>query len=933
MKKTNAPTITIEKKYRPIPFWSWNDELDPETTARQVELMHGAGIGGFFMHARGGLLTPYMGHDWFANVDSAVAAAETLGMDAWAYDENGWPSGFGNGIVTGEGVKFQQKYLRIEKEEDPTVAKKTDRTVANTGGYHLYYDVNEFYVDTLCKEATEMFVDRIYSEYVRRYKDKEVFRGIFTDEPQISRDGIPWSFDLPGEYKKRHGEDIFGKLPLLFFPLEGYREFRVRFWKIVTDMFSANFMKVLYDYCESNGLMLTGHLVLEESLYCQLTSNGAAMPHYEYFHIPGMDWLCRPIFQCLTARQVSSVAEQLNKPQVLSETFALCGHNVSFEEMRGIYEWQMARGINLLCTHLEGYSIKGIRKRDYPPALFYQQPWWGEFGHFTDALSYIGKLLAEGEAKADTLLLHPQSSAWIHYDGGREGAGNKKIDALNGAFLGIITKLEQNHVQFHLGDETLMERHAKVVGGRLVIGKQSYGTIIVPPHELFMESTTDLIQEFIKQGGKIFGAGDEGWAMEKMEKNDIIDNPGITATVRELSEGTLYYFVNSTPARQKAKITVGTSMIDPSTGERRPFDRDYEFAPYTSLLVMDEKGAEYVKPEAKEKLPALDLSGEFELVSSSENALVLDRCSYSFDGVLVDSYAHTLDIQEKACALKRAVDIKLEYSFKADSIPDNISLLCETPEIFSITVNGKKYPRISKEDAKKLGWAYDETFKKLPLGGYIITGENSLVFEVKFEQSKEVYASLEHIMKFEGEKNKLYYTLEIEPVALVGDFTVKTPGTFTKLERGAVRYEGEFVVSAGLPKTLGLKNIEQQGFPFFSGRMTFAKKITLDGAGYRFAIEKTGINAVKVRANGQNCRTLIWNPFECELSDDLKLGENELEIEFVGNLRNLLGPHHLEEGESYVVHPGSFFRQASMWNGGRPPKWNDGYCFVEVGLK
>ena len=36
----------IPKEYRPIPFWSWNDKLDTEETARQCDMMHAAGIGG-----------------------------------------------------------------------------------------------------------------------------------------------------------------------------------------------------------------------------------------------------------------------------------------------------------------------------------------------------------------------------------------------------------------------------------------------------------------------------------------------------------------------------------------------------------------------------------------------------------------------------------------------------------------------------------------------------------------------------------------------------------------------------------------------------------------------------------------------------------------------------------------------------------------------
>ena len=72
------------------------------------------GIGGFFMHARGGLQTEYMGKEWFENVGACIDEAKKKGMHAWAYDENGWPSGFGGGKVNGKGEKFQQKYLRIK---------------------------------------------------------------------------------------------------------------------------------------------------------------------------------------------------------------------------------------------------------------------------------------------------------------------------------------------------------------------------------------------------------------------------------------------------------------------------------------------------------------------------------------------------------------------------------------------------------------------------------------------------------------------------------------------------------------------------------------------------------------------------------------------------------------------------------------------------
>ena len=353
---------SISKEYRPIPFWSWNDRLEVEETKEQIHKMHLAGMGGFFMHARGGLQTEYMGEEWFANVSASIEEAGRLGMRPWAYDENGWPSGFGNGIVNGLGVAYQQKYLRMEtsKEHDKTA-------ICKSGGHYFYYDVNPFYVDILDEKVVKKFIEAAYQPYYERYGTK--IEGFFTDEPQISRNGIPWSFVFEKEYQQRYKENLLEHLEQLFLPVEDYKQTRVKFWKMVTELFSEAYMKQIYDWCNQRGLKLTGHLVLEDHLLSQIITNGACMPHYEYMHIPGMDWLGREITKCPTPLQVSSVAEQFGKEAVLSETFALCGHNVSFAELKGIYEWQMVHGINLMCQHLEGYSIRGIRKRDYPPAM------------------------------------------------------------------------------------------------------------------------------------------------------------------------------------------------------------------------------------------------------------------------------------------------------------------------------------------------------------------------------------------------------------------------------------------------------------------------------------------------------------------------------------------------------------------------------------
>ena len=88
---------SIPVSYRPIPFWSWNDKLEPGELRRQIGAMQNAGMGGFFMHARGGLETEYLSEEWFRAVEASVDEGKKRGMQAWYYDENGWPSGFAGG--------------------------------------------------------------------------------------------------------------------------------------------------------------------------------------------------------------------------------------------------------------------------------------------------------------------------------------------------------------------------------------------------------------------------------------------------------------------------------------------------------------------------------------------------------------------------------------------------------------------------------------------------------------------------------------------------------------------------------------------------------------------------------------------------------------------------------------------------------------------
>jgi hypothetical protein len=89
-------------------------------------------------------------------------------------------------------------------------------------------------------------------------------------------------------------------------------------------------------------------------------------------------------------------------------------------------------------------------------------------------------------------------------------------------------------------------------------------------------------------------------------------------------------------------------------------------------------------------------------------------------------------------------------------------------------------------------------------------------------------------------------------------------------------------------------------------------------------------HVLKVHVNGKPAAVRLWPPWQADLSGHLREGDNTLELELTGGLRNLLGPHHLEEGETYAASPGCFFKEPNVW--GCSP-WNDDYCLVEFGVR
>lgn len=108
-----------------------------------------------------------------------------------------------------------------------------------------------------------------------------------------------------------YGEELADGILNLFYNDENTYRFRVRYYKALNHLYTVNFYKKIYDWCEEHGCMLTGHSVDEGALYSQMYGGAGVSSSYEYEHIPGIDNLGKNSGAKLAARQVGTVAGQL----------------------------------------------------------------------------------------------------------------------------------------------------------------------------------------------------------------------------------------------------------------------------------------------------------------------------------------------------------------------------------------------------------------------------------------------------------------------------------------------------------------------------------------------------------------------------------------------------------------------------------------------
>ncbi len=1008
-------------EFRGKPFWAWNGELKKDELIRQIHVLKDMGFGGFFMHSRTGLATEYLGDEWFSLVNACADEAEKLGLEAWLYDEDRWPSGTAGGLVTKE-PKYRLKFMRLRTvpaeqftwkegiyaafacdlkglDYSNCVRIPSDTSASEYPGKTiLVFTIEEMapssfyngytYADTMNREATDYFLKLTHEQYKARCGDRlgKSIRGIFTDEPHrgalmcgfgISNpDGswmTPWTDKLPEEFEDRIGYDLVDSLPELFLRPDGQPVTLTKYYYVETcqQLFLENWADPIYNWCAQNKLLLTGHVLHEDTLTAQTTMQGSLMRFYESMHNPGVDVLTEGNRSYWIVKQLSSAARQLGQKWLLSELDGVTGWQLDFEGHKAIGDWQALFGINVRCPHLAWYTMEGEAKRDYPASIFYQSGWWRDYAAVETYFARLGLLLQQGKPYCDLLVINPVESLWcqVHADWTHNIATPKDpaVQGIERAYFDLFRWLAGAQIDFDYGDEEMMGRLCRIeenADGQPVlwVGQAPYRAVLVGKMTTIRVDTLMTLYKFYKAGGKVIFAGDPP---------RYVDAKEVPLAARVADHVSRCGFdQQSVVTEVKKHIRPPVQIVDAKSGESLTdiFCQMRVDGGRRILVAMNMNREKWYRG-AVVRVPATGYVAEWNCLTAERRTIEAQdnegTLEFTADFPPSGEHAYVIGPQKPArvesrprlvSEQSRACEGPFEYSLNEDNIcvldmakyridegdwqgpkevlkidqavRDQFGLAHRGGEMVQPWFSRKHSPKPPVKGQVTMAFAFRA--EAVPAGPVALCIERPEHFTIRLNDRQIASdpggwwidpaitrVPLPDDALIQGD-NSLELQMafsedkNIEAVYLIGQFGVRIDGASSTL--------------IDLPKTLAVGDVTTQGLPFYSGTIRY--KVPLGPRPPRaehvfIELPKFEAACAKVGSEGHTPRMIAWQPYEAEITGDARDGDAIL-VDVVLTRRNTFGPLHLVPKRSDAYGPGHWI------TGGR--QWSNDYQLWEAGL-
>lgn len=995
-------------EYRGTPFWAWNCEMNEENIDYSIEALEAMGMGGGHIHCRTGMAVEYMSDRFLELVEYANKKFTDKNMLTWLYDEDRWPSGYGGGFVTKNhefrnrflvftpnnldgkditgglckstaaairsndrrllasyAIKLENGYLadykRIEKNTEIPNGYEQWFAYIEVGGDNPWFN-NQAYVNTLDKNAIKKFIEVTHEKYYKKFGNQfgKNIPAIFTDEPQFTHKGklgfaedktdiiIPFTDDFEQSFVEEYGTSILDELPELFWELgeDKYSLARYRYHDHLCERFAQGFADTLGQWCKEHGILLTGHMMAEDTLFSQTSALGEAMRSYRSFTLPGIDILSdRREFS--TAKQAASASHQYGREGVTSELYGVTNWDFDFRGHKLQGDWQAAIGITVRVPHLTWVSMAGEAKRDYPASIGYQSPWYKEYPFVENYFARVNTAMTRGKADIKVGVIHPIESFWLYW-GTDEKTGDIR-EEMDRNFKNLVNWLLSGLIDFDFISESLLPSLSNVEeinGNSLKVGAMNYDVIVVPNCLTMRKTTLERLEKFVQNGGKVIFTGtvpklvdavvsnkqgsliqnsmvipfNKSELLKALEGNRVIDIKNETGVrtsnliyqLRNDNDDKWLFIAHmdkpsnpDVPVEQKLTLYIKGNykpvIYDAVTGNIMECDYEhknnqtilkYSMFDHDSLLLKLENSTKEKIMENKMQSSSKSVNILFNNVNEIElnepNVCILDLAEYRFDDGQWQPREEVLRIDNK---FRKELGYPLRMEAFAQPWVNAQKLAFDHKLSLKFTVESEieiTGAKLALEDAEKdIIYFNGEKIDNTPDGWYTDRSIKTVKLPKISKGSNEILVEIPYNSK-----------VNVEAMYLLGDFSVEVKGSTIKLKSPV--------------KEIGFGDITRQGLPFYGGNVKYIMEIETAEGELSIQIPQFKNPLIKVTIDGKEAGIVAYSPYVVKTL--VSAGKHRMEFTAFGNRVNTFGTLHNCDKSVTWFGPNAWRTEGVRWS-------------------
>ncbi|MBQ6471311.1 MAG: hypothetical protein IJJ33_04965 [Victivallales bacterium] len=539
-------------------FWIWNDRLDVAELCAQLDDIFAHGFHSICIHpypkgfrpltAPSSMEPDYLTEEYLDILAAVMAHATSLGMNAWLYDEGGWPSGGACGKVRATNPDgFAARYYK----------PGPDGPVQVLASYDPHGDAQ--FPSIMEPGVTDCFLKLTHEAFLRKFG--QLFgHGIqttFTDEPGVpgflSKTSVGWGSDFAEEFMRRKGYDLRPFLPQMLEMKPHTRRSRqalADYHDVRADLFIERFLSPIQQWCHAHGLLSGGHLNGEDEAEGNARYGyGHILRALRHLDVPGVDVIWRQLYPggrvAPFPKYASSAAHQNGTRQVMVESFAIYGNGMFPEQMKWLVDFLMVRGINQFVFSSVSQKIVGNRMLG-GPLMGSVQPQWDCMPAFATYIARCCAALSQGTPAIRTAVLFDIRAIW------REGRDAHQ--ALRRHYA-VAEKLARHQQDYDFVDDDQLATAKIQRDGTLKISAMRYSTVILPSWKWMRPEASRTLERFAAVGGVVL-RGLSTMCAPRVCRVSGQESSAIRACKRLCGAQALYFLVNESDREAKVRIAL-----------------------------------------------------------------------------------------------------------------------------------------------------------------------------------------------------------------------------------------------------------------------------------------------------------------------------------------------------------------------------------------